>query len=96
MSASMPFDPRDDQPLKEYVDLHQLIAGLPFYLRSKLLPLCEQVGQFIHLQNKLIRIAQDAVDDLLLETKYLQFDLEATRREKEQLQELHGDQEDFS
>lgn len=95
MTAPMPFDPRDDQPLKDFVDLHQQIAGLPVHLRRKLLPLCEQVGQFIHLQNKLIRIAQDAVDDLLLEGKYLQFDLEATRREKEQLQEQQDDQEEY-
>ena len=84
----MPFDPRDEQPLKEYIDLHQLVVALPFHLRRKVLPLCEQVGQFIHLQNKLIRIAQDAVDDLLLESKYLQFDLEATRRENGYLRKM--------
>ena len=96
MSAPMPFNPRDDQPLKEFADLHQQIVGLPLHLRRKLLPLCEKVGQFIHLQNKLIKIAQEAVDDLLLDSKYLQFDLEATRRKKEQLQELQDDREDYN
>ena len=82
MSAPMPFDPSDVQPPKEFVDLHQQLIGLPLHVPLKLLPLCDQVGQFIYMQNKLIRIAQDAVDDLLLENKYLQFDLEATQRKR--------------
>jgi hypothetical protein len=85
----------DEQPLQEFVDLHKFVAELPHYLRQKLLPACERVGQFIHLQSKLIKIAQDAVDDLQLELNYLRFDLEATRREKAMLQELQDDQDEM-
>src|SRR5580704_8025229 len=96
MSQPMGFDFTEDQPLQEFVDLHQAIAGLPPYLRRKLLPSCERVGQFIHLQSKLIKIAQDAVDDLQLEVRYLLFDVEATRREKALLQELQDDGEELN
>ena len=92
MSQSMNFG--DDRPMPEFGQLHDTIAQLPYYLRKKLLPVCEQVGQYLHLQSKLIKIAQDAVDDLQLEVKYLQFDLEATRREKQLLQELNNDDQD--
>src|ERR1700722_15140311 len=88
------YDFGEDQPLQEFVELRQSIAQMPYYLRSKLLPWVERVGQFIHLQTKLIKIAQDAVDDLQLEVRYLQFDLEATRREKALLQELQDDQDE--
>ena len=83
--------PLEDQPLQEFAELHEQIAGLPLYLRSKLQPLSERVGQFMHLQTKLIRISQDAIDDLQLENTYLRFDLESTRREG--MHRLRGDQE---
>jgi hypothetical protein len=93
MIEAMNFE--DDQQPQEFVQLHQWVSELPFYLRQKLLPACERVRQFIHLQGKLIKIAQDAVDDLQLEVKYLQFDVEATRREKALLQELQDDQDEM-
>ena len=93
MIESMNFS--EEQPLPEYVELRDRIAELPHYLRQKLMPACERVGQVMHLQGKLIRIAQDAVDDLQLETRYLKFDLEATRHEKALLQELRDDMEEL-
>jgi hypothetical protein len=92
---SEPVNYSDDHPLEDLVELHERINELPYYLRQKLMPACTRVGQFIHLQSKIIKIAQDAVDDLQLEVKYLQFDLEATRREKELLQELRDDMDEL-
>ena len=46
------------------------------------------------LATNLFRIAQEAVDQLQLDAKYMQFDLEATRRERDELQrELPGNEE---
>jgi hypothetical protein len=76
------------------VDLHTHLAKLPSPLRSKLLPLCEHVSHFSRLQSKLVQIAQDAVDQLQLDVKYLMFDLEATRRERDELKEILESLED--
>ena len=86
---------RKDQVPQELIDLRTHLEQLPFYLREKLMPLCERVGHFARLQGRLVRIAQDAVDQLQLDIKYLMFDLEATRRERDdyrkQLEELLED-----
>ena len=86
---------RKDQPSQlpqEFTDLRAQVESLPDYLRDKLLPLCERVGFFTRLQARLVRMAQDAVEQLQLDVKYLMFDLEATRRERDnyrdQLEEL--------
>ena len=86
---------RKDQPQplpQEFVDLRAQVETLPDCLRDKLLPLCERVGFFTRLQARLVRMAQDAVEQLQLDVKYLMFDLEATRRERDnyrdQLEEL--------
>ena len=45
---------------------------------------------------RLLRIAQEAVDQLQLDVKYLQFDLEATRRERDELmREMRGFDEEI-
>ena len=79
---------RKDQLPAELVELRQQLDRLPLPIREKLVPLCERAGHFTRLQSKLVRIAQDAVDQLHLDTKYLLFDLEATRRERDELRRL--------
>ena len=82
---------RQDQVPTEMQDLAKQIEQLPFHLRQRLLPLCERMMHYTRLHSRLLRIAQDAVDQLQLDGKYLQFDLEATRRERDQLlHELRG------
>jgi hypothetical protein len=77
---------RDELP-SELLELRSQADLLPLALRTKLLPLCERVCQFVRLQGRLIRIAQETVDQLNLDMKYLLFDLEATRRERDALRE---------
>jgi hypothetical protein len=79
---------RKDQLPQELVYLRDHLSALPLHWREKLLPLCERVGHFARLQGKLVRIAQDAVDQLQLDNKYLMFDVEATRRERDELREI--------
>lgn len=85
---------RDPQAPRDLVELRDHIDQLPLHLRDKLITLCDRVGHYARLQTRLIRIAQDAVDQLQLDVKYLSFDLEATRRERDelfqQLQEIGG------
>jgi hypothetical protein len=65
------------------MELRVRIEMLPDIVRQKLLPLCEKVSQICRLQTRMVRIAQDAVDQLQFDVKYLVFDLEATRRERD-------------
>lgn len=85
---------RKDQVPQELTALRDHLDALPLHWREKLLPLCDRVGHFTRLQNKLVRIAQDAVDQLQLDLKYLTFDLEATRRERDELKEILEELED--
>ena len=85
---------RKDQIPSELIDLKTQIDQLPLHLRQKLLPLCERLHHFTRLQSRLLRIAQDAVDQLQLDAKYTQFDLEATRRERDELLREFGRDEE--
>ncbi|HYT87737.1 MAG TPA: hypothetical protein VEL76_03360 [Gemmataceae bacterium] len=77
---------REELP-PELIQLRTQIDQLSWAQQQKLLPLCEKVCQFVTLQGRLIRIAQEAVDQLHLDVKYLLFDLEVTRRERDELRE---------
>ena len=77
---------RKDQIPSELLEMRKQIEELPLQLRQKLLPLCERLHHYTRLHTRLLRIAQEAVDQLQLDAKYMQFDLEATRRERDELQ----------
>jgi hypothetical protein len=82
---------RKDQIPSELIDLKRHVEDLPLHLRQKLLPLCERLHHYNRLHSRLLRIAQEAVDQLQLDAKYMQFDLEATRRERDELmREMRG------
>lgn len=82
---------RKDQIPSELIELRTEIENLPLHLRQKMLPLCERLYHFSRLHSRLLRIAQEAVDQLQLDAKYMQFDLEATRRERDELlREIRG------
>jgi hypothetical protein len=80
------------EPLpREMLELCNQVGKLGLAPRQKLGPLCERVGHLLQLQGRLLRIAQDTVDQLQLDVKYLLFDLEVTRRERDALkQELEN------
>jgi hypothetical protein len=68
---------------QELLELRIRVELLPELMRQKLLPLCDKLQQVSRLQTRMVRIAQDAVDQLQFDVKYLLFDLEATRRERD-------------
>jgi hypothetical protein len=86
MARPLPTEWRKDEVPQELVELRSHLDRLPYHLREKVLPLCDKLGHFARLQGRLVKIAQDAVDQLQLDVKYLLFDLEATRRERDELQ----------
>jgi hypothetical protein len=85
MAKPLNLEWRKDQVPQELIDLKSHLEQLPLPLRDKMLPLVERLGHYTRLQGRLVRIAQDAVDQLQLDIKYLLFDLDATRRERDDL-----------
>jgi len=67
------------------------VERLPASIRDRMLPLCDKLTHFMCLQGRLFEATQEAVDRLQLESKYLTFDLDCTRHEREELrQELEN------
>jgi hypothetical protein len=94
VASPLPVNWRKDQVPQDLVDLRGHIEQMPLQHRHKLLPLCDRVAHFTRLQGRLVKIAQDAVDQLQLDVKYLIFDVEATRRERDELRALLEEIED--
>jgi hypothetical protein len=68
-------------------DLSELIMrvqALPDEYRQNLEPTLERVVEFTRRRRRILHLIQDALTQLRLDTKYLVFDLEATRRERDE------------
>jgi len=74
---------------KSLADLQDQLSQLPMPLREKFQTVCERLDYSSRLQARLVKIAQDAADQMQLDIKYLQFDLESTRRERDNLREQY-------
>lgn len=68
-------------------DLQKLVdsvASLPAEQRAHLLPLLDRVVESTTRRRRILSLVQDALSQLRLDMKYLMFDLEATRRERDE------------
>jgi len=67
-------------------DIEQLLAAvdeLPAEHRAKMTPIIAQVIQSTKRRRRILHLVQEAIGQLRLDMKYLVFDLEATRRERD-------------
>ena len=89
--ASAPITEEMPNELKELV---RAMEALPAAQRDALRPSVERVVECSTRRRRILNLVQEALSQLRLDMKYLIFDLEATRREKESLQaeldELRG------
>ena len=69
----------------EIADLASAVALLPTDLREKVGPLMTRVLESTKRRRRILSLVQDALGQLRLDMKYLAFDLEATRRERDEL-----------
>jgi len=68
-------------------DIEQLVAALgklPAEYRDPIQPLLARVLQSSRRRRRILNLVQDALSQLRLDMKYLMFDLEATRRERDE------------
>jgi hypothetical protein len=77
-------------PVEELpADLQRLVAAvhsLPAEHSGEVLVALERVVESTKRRRRILTLVQDALSQLRLDMKYLMFDLEATRRERDDLQ----------
>lgn len=72
---------------REQVELGKRIKQLPPSAQKELNGSYDQVIDCVHRRRRILTLVQDALSQLRLDIKYLIFDVEATRRERDQLRE---------
>jgi hypothetical protein len=87
-------DIRNDEIPADLLELTQAIESLPLEHRVRLLPSLRRVTESSVRRRRILTLVQEALGQLRLDMKYLVFDLEATRRERDvyqqQIAELTG------
>jgi hypothetical protein len=66
------------------LDLVESIGQLPAEQRANIDPLLARVVESTKRRRRILSLVQDALGQLRLDMKYLAFDLEATRRERDE------------
>jgi len=72
---------------KEMLELVTLISNLPAEHRAAVEPVLARVMETTNRRRRILNLVQDALSQLRLDMKYLVFDLEATRRERDSYRE---------
>ena len=72
-----------DELPQDLVDLAAALERLPAEHREMVQPLLNRVVDSTRRRRRILHLVQDALSQLRLDMKYLLFDLEATRRERD-------------
>lgn len=75
---------------KDLVELDRAMLELTPEWRRHLLPALQAVQESTMRRKKVMFALQEALGDLRVQMKYLVFDLEATRRERDELKNILG------
>jgi hypothetical protein len=76
--------PSDAEQLpKDILELVGAISALPPQWRAVVEPMMAQVVESTRRRRRILALVQEALSQLRLDMKYLMFDLEATRRERD-------------
>ncbi len=84
--------PNTEELPKDMLELCSLIAGLPSAQRHLLDPVWQRVVQSTKRRRRILTLVQEALSQLRLDMKYLVFDLEATRRERDEYRRIADDE----
>lgn len=80
----------DDLP-EDVLELAHVIGQLPASVEEILQPSLQQVLDASQRRRRILRLVQEALNQLRLDMKYLVFDLEATRRERDAMRASRDD-----
>src|SRR5688572_2105014 len=84
--------PTDELPA-DILRLAEAIRHLPGEVSGEVIPALERVIESTKRRRRILSLVQDALSQLRLDMKYLMFDLEATRRERDEFHAKLQDQE---
>jgi hypothetical protein len=76
---------------REIIDLARHIAALPKSMQGDLEQSYTRVVDSVRRRRRILSLVQEALSQLRLDIKYLMFDLDVTRKERDELRERHGD-----
>jgi len=76
---------------REIIDLARHIAELPEAYQPNLEHAYHRVVDSVRRRRRILTLVQEALAQLRLDIKYLMFDLEVTRKERDELREQLGD-----
>jgi len=76
---------------QDLIDLRAAVSELPVEHRLRMEVLVSRVVDSTKRRRKIMNLVQDALSQLRLDMKYLLFDLEATRRERDEYREKSGE-----
>ena len=76
-------DPESEELPRELTELLEKIAELPSEHRALLAPALGRVVDSTRRRRRILTLVQEALSQLRLDMKYLMFDLDATRRERD-------------
>jgi hypothetical protein len=76
-------DTRSEELPRDLNELLESVALLPPEHRFRLSPLLDRVVESTKRRRRILCLVQEALSQLRLDMKYLMFDLEATRRERD-------------
>lgn len=79
-------DLRKNAMPREIAQLDTYVRNLPEIYREELKPILNRVVSGWRRRNAVNKMFQEALEQLRLDIKYLEFDLEATRRERDDLE----------
>lgn len=80
-------DGTPDTMPRELIDLARTIATLPANYQPELETAYLRVVDAVHRRRRILALVQEALSQLRLDIKYLMFDLEMTRKERDELRE---------
>ena len=82
-NAEQHLTPETDELPRELSELMEKIAELPAEHRATLAPALGRVVESTRRRRRILTLVQEALSQLRLDMKYLMFDLDATRRERD-------------
>ena len=85
--------PKGNELPLDLQNLTQAIGELPAEDRQSIDPLLARVTESTRRRRRILQLVQDALSQLRLDMKYLVFDLEATRRERDGFRQSLEDNE---
>lgn len=97
MNHPQRFHARSNEALPaELAELGDLLENLDTKQKAELITSFERVTESVMRRRRILGLVQEALSQLRLDVKYLMFDLEMTRRERDELQaRIEGDERGF-